>query len=454
MLSASPAVVQTSKVSVKNLTDAAGNSINQSLITIPFTLPIKILDATKLSVRGFILQPYTGQVVQIKVGLRSATVDPAHQNNLLLNTKVLMEAGPQGTISIGKGALADLSNRGVVKAQLTAPKGQKLEGFTLANRAFIPTNINRLSQDLYPASIAPDNTSTHIPANTVFTAFKAFMDRKVAGGFITQTTENTAIARFNNSAVKTKIPDANLRAGMLSLYGTAGEPAIASMLDGANVTMHPQTIIDFSTDVSPKAEVAETLVLSDGRLRTLFKTSYAGDNFVALGAKLAHEACHQDSDDNLNEEAVVNSIETIVYAQQLLVDKSISFNNTTLVKSDNTKLLALLNSGTTAFPHVGLSKAPLHTYKAGVLPGANNVGGPYQSFINFERRAYMARGFSDFASVSNPTVDAMYANITGKATVHGNFDAKLISDIDKNQIVISDKNAVRLAGMLKCKVVA
>ena len=30
----------------------------------------------------------------------------------------------------------------------------------------------------------------------------------------------------------------------------------------------------------------------------------------------------------------------------------------------------------------------------------------------------------------------------------------MIADIDKNQIVISDKNAVRLAGMLKCKVVA
>ena len=93
------------------------------------------------------------------------------------------------------------------------------------------------------------------------------MDKKVAAGLITQATEDTAIKRFNNTTVKAIVPDANLRAALLSLYGTIGEPAIAAMLDGANVTGKAQTIIDFSTDVSPTADVAETLVLANGRLR-------------------------------------------------------------------------------------------------------------------------------------------------------------------------------------------
>ena len=69
---------------------------------------------------------------------------------------------------------------------------------------------------------------------------------------------------------------------------------------------------DSNRSVSANADVAATLPLANGRLRRLFKTSYAGEPFQALGAKLAHEAVHQDKDDNQNQEVVANTIETMV----------------------------------------------------------------------------------------------------------------------------------------------
>ena len=265
---------------------------------------------------------------------------------------------------------------------LSSPKGQKTRRFTLACRAFLPTRHNLFSKDLFADASDPIDASTHVSATTVSTNFQAFyVDKKVAAGLITQATEDKAIKRFNNTTVKAIIPDANLRAGLLSLYGTIGEPAISAMLDGTNLTGKSQTIIDFSTDVAANAEVAETLVLDNGRLATLQSRPATPASLPGAGHKLAHEGIHQDKDNNQNEEIVANTIETMVYAQQLTVDSSIANAGTTLIKSDNDKLLAMLDSGKASLPHVGILDGSLKNNTKGVFAGSAAIsGGSYVSF--------------------------------------------------------------------------
>jgi hypothetical protein len=447
MLSVSPAVVNPAKIKVKNLFDADGASLNQSLISIPFSVGIRLADASKIAVRGYAVNPLTGAQVKLSIATSDIHVDPTATNYLIIQTDVLMRKNG-GKILINDGALTDTKGRTVSAMNLSSPKGQNKERFTLANRAFVPTRDNLFSKDIFADASNPVDASTHVSATTVATNFKAFMDEKVADGLITQDTETKAIKQFNNTTVKAIIPDANLRAAMLSLYGTIGEPAISSMLDGTNVTGKPQTIIDFSTDVSASADVAETLVLVNGRLRTLFKTSYAGEPFEALSAKIAHEAIHQDKDDNLNEEVVANTIETMVYAQQLLVDSSYVSAGTTLIKADNDKLLAMLDSGKALFPRIGILAGSMKDTTGGVFKGSSIAGGAYMSFDDYIRRTYTARGFGEFNSNGNPTLDAIVKNATLLSKMN-TFNSTLISDIDANQQIITDKNSLVLAGILK-----
>ena len=448
MLSVSPAVANVNKIKVKNLFDANGVSINQSLVSIPFSLGIRMVDASKIVVRGYAINPLTGKQMKLAIPTSDIHVDPTVSNYLIIHTDVLMRKNG-GKILINDGALQDTKGRDIAAMNLSSPKGQNKERFTLACRAFLPTKHNLFSKDLFSDASDPVDASTHVSATTVSTNFKAFMDKKVAAGLITQATEDKAIKRFNNTTVKAIIPDANLRAGLLSLYGTIGEPAIAAMLDGANLTGKAQTIVDFSTDVSPTAEVAETLVLDNGRLRTLFKTSYAGEPFQALGAKLAHEGVHQDKDDNQNEEIVANAIETMVYAQQLMVDSSIANAGTTLIKSDNDKLLAMLDSGKALFPRVGILGGSLKNNTNGVFSGSGAIsGGSYVSFENYIRRLYDARGFANLSSSGNPTLDAIEKTIS-LIDKSNTFNTTLINDIDANQQIITDKSSIALAGILK-----
>jgi len=447
MLSVSPAVAREAKIKVKNLFDTNNVSMNQSLISVPFSLGIRLKDASKIAVRGYAVDPLTGKQKKLSIGVLDMHVDATATNYLIIQTDVLMRKNG-GKILINDGALQDTKGRDIAPMNLSSPKGQNKERFTLANRSFVPTKHNLFSSDVYSDASAAIDASTHVSAITVSTNFKAFMDKKVAAGLISQATEDTAMKRFNNTTVKQIIPDANLRAAMLSLYGTIGEPAIAAMLDGQNLTGKNQTIVDFSTDVAANAEVAETLVLSNGRLRTLFKTSYAGEPFQALSAKLAHESVHQDSDDNQNEEVVANTVETMVYAQQLLVDSSFATAGTTLIKSDNDKLLALLDSGKALFPRVGILQGAVKNETEGVFSGSSIAGGAYVSFEDYIRRLYIARGFGAFDSSGNPTLNSIIENMTNK-NKNNSFNATLISDIDANQQIITDKNSLVLAGILK-----
>jgi hypothetical protein len=455
MLSVSPVHGVANKIKVKNLFGSSGVSLNQSLVTVPLTGKVTITNAAGIQVRGYIKDPLTGAQRKIVVNQLEAPRLGSNSDAIIIHTDRLMRKNG-GKILFSATALKDLNGNSLAAATLSSPKGQNKERFTLANRSFRITNDDLFASTLFAGASAPVDTSTAIPDSTVTAQLTAFLNAKVSKGLITAAQRTSALARYNSTKAQTIISNANLRAGLASLVGTVGEKAIAAILDGDNSTGKAWTVVAFSTGVSGSAEIAETTRTSTNRLRTLFKTQYVGEPFQVLGAKLAHEAMHQDLVDGVKEEQYVNTVETMVYAQQLLGDSTVATLGTEVTKFDNGKLYALLESGRALFPRVGVLAGPILRSSAGIFPNSvtpSDGMGVYTSFQNFISRGHLARGFSNVESDGNGVLNATYAAMTGDTTTTGlKFNDQLMTLVDAKQQAISDKDAIALAGILKLTV--
>ncbi len=286
LMSVSPVYAGT-KIKGINLS-SNGVSTNQTLITVPFTGNINIADASKIQLRGYAINPLTGGQKKMVVGVVSTNIVAADHSYLQITTDRLMRKG--GQIIFYSGALKDDNGNLLAQQTVKTVKGQNKERFTLACRGFVPTDVSKFTTDLYSTAPTPATASTAIPEATVTSELTAFLQKKVDLGIITAGQRDAALARYNNATTKNLVPDANLRAAMVSLTGTLAEGAIASYLDGSNLSGKPYTIVDFSTPPDPTVPVAQTIIRSDERLRTLVKPQYAGESFEALSAILAHEA--------------------------------------------------------------------------------------------------------------------------------------------------------------------
>jgi hypothetical protein len=446
-MAVSPVIVGT-KVKTKNLFGPDNVSLNESVLTVPFTGNVTIADASKIQVRGYAINPLTGAQKKLVVGVVKAEVLAADHSYVQITTDRLMRKG--GKIFFLSGALTDANSDTLADQTTAAVKGQNKERFTLACRGFIPTNFNRFEPSIFASSPTPANASTVQSSATVRPKLVTFMNKKVTAGIITQAQADAAIAKYDNATTIGIVPDANMRAALVSLTGTLAEGAIASYIDGQNLSGKPYTTVDFDTPPDPSAVVAQTIVLDTGRLRTVMYPKFKGEPFQVVSAFLAHEALHQDKSLALEEEEIATTVETMVYAQQASVDSSFIASGTALVANENEKLMALIQSGRTIFPYVGLKDAPIRNASSGVFPGQKAIsGGNYTSYDNFIRRTYIARGATSGVTAGNALLDKYYTNITGKSPVDVKFNTTLVDDIDSFQAPVGTKLAIQLAGALK-----
>jgi hypothetical protein len=465
LLAVSPVVAGTK---IKGINLSSNNiSTNQTLITIPFTGNINLVDATKLRLFAYAINPLSANLGQIKKTINVVkaevltldvdgdgnTTGPLDKSLLQITTDRLMRKG--GTITINEGALTDSNGDTLATQTRKAIKGQNRERFTLANRAFIPTDFTRFTHDIFAASPNPAGASGTIDETTATNALNAFLDKKVALGLIDSAKKTATMTRYSSAAAKGTIPDHNLRAALFSLVGTFAEGAIASWLDGANVTGKPYTIITFQTPNNPDVPVAETSARpSDGRLRTVFQPEFKGESFIALSDWVAHEALHQDNVFTLQEETVATTFGHLIAAQQAQVDSSFLKTPTKLVNGINDALLALVNSGRTIFPYVGVNQAPMLGAANGVFKGqvtpASDGGGIYTSFNDYIRRSYLERGSPSGNAAGNALLNAYYNTVTGKtATANMQFSDSIITDIDAFQSPAGTHPAIVIAQALR-----
>jgi hypothetical protein len=230
------------------------------------------------------------------------------------------------------------------------------------------------------------------------------------------------------------------------------------------VTGKPYFTVEFNAGISASAPSAETKITVSNRLYTYFRPTFAGEPFQVLSSILAREAMRQDAvasqpdgtlPDSQDESIVLSTVETTVYAQQLLADPSIAANKTLLVNRANDRLLALLNSGDTLFPYGGIKQAPALNSSGNVFVGAKSDPGDYndtstvKSFENWIRREYAFRGFATGGTTSNPTSVTILKNIVGNSGNFTLFGTEVQGFLDNRNQVLTDVVYIKMAEALK-----
>jgi hypothetical protein len=424
-----------SRITVRQIAED-GVLINQSGVKIPFDNGIQLADADEIRVRGYAIDPSTGNQKKMVINVTDVRVQEDNRT-LAITTDRMIPRGAR--FYIDDGLLIDGDGEDVQAQVVQSPKGLSKTQFSFASRAFKWTNPDLFLPSIFPGANSPTTASSVLDEATVEPALEAFLQKKVDAGTIDQAKMDSAMARFNDPIDSERIPDHNLRAALLSLVGTFAEQAIAVFLDGENLSGEPYTIVAFA-ETSPDAVLADTQVTENGRLRTRVKPQFAGEPFQVLSGVLAHEAMHQDAAPGLQEEIIGNIFETTIWAKQLEIDAAPASAGTVLVDDQNTELLAMLNSGRGAFPNVGTLEAPL-VNDLGVFYGASaQTGGAYTSYDNFIRRQYQARGAVSTPTAGNPTLDIYMDAFTDDAPAGAAFGEELIVILDRTLHNVLDFN--------------
>lgn len=447
-------------IKVAKRVDTDGTSLNSNRITVAFSKPITLLDASKLRSFGYAndLSDYEGQVKQT-VNMTVTNTSDSNVGVLTIVTDRLIRKGSRLLIYLG--AVQDNTGADVVydasssQKTITFAVGQNKPRYSIANRNWKPTDLTLFSNEVFTASPSPTTASTEPSEGTVRAALETFLNKKVAKGILTSGGVTSALGVFDSATTKGTIPSANLRAALLSLLGTAGEPAISCYLNGKNVTGKAVSIIAFSNSTSASAPVAETSLTSNGRLRVTLHDEFAGESFINLSAVLAHECMHQDVNDTIDEEYITNVVEATVRAQQLLIDSSAATTGTVLAARQNQRLLALLNSGDGLFPYGGTKEAPALSNQGNVFPGAKTLQDPsgntatVKSFVDWVYWEYKTRGFNTGPTNTNTTAKTILATLFGANNNFTLFGSSVLTNTDKGNLILTDVTYVKLGIILK-----
>src|SRR5206468_8650977 len=130
----------------QNLFNTTTNvSLNESIITIPFSGNVNIADQSKLQVRGYAINPLTGKQRKMVVGVLKAEIVPADHRFLQITTDRLMRKG--GKIILYSGGLKDDSNNLLAEQTVASTQGQNIQRFTLACRSWFLTDMTKYSNN-------------------------------------------------------------------------------------------------------------------------------------------------------------------------------------------------------------------------------------------------------------------------------------------------------------------
>lgn len=415
-------------------------------------------DVSKMRMFGYAYNTLTGGNDKKTINITAASVNG--DGHLVLRTDVQIRKGAQLTLQ--PGAVSDLTNSS--NLTIRTKKGLNRDRFTLALRAFKPNDKTYFGSDKLVGGATPVVANTAASEATVRAQLVSFLNKKKdREKTINQATYDLALAHYDSAANEAIVPAHNLRAAICSLVGTIGAPAIDFYFGTANSTGKTPILVTFDgAQISSGATVAEGTYTSSGRFKLIFNPNYAGESFVALSGRMAHEAMHDDSAsnhvDSQDEEVILNFVESTVYAQQIVTDFTYATSKNQYTLYANYRLMLAINSGDRQFPRVGIGKAPI---KGGVANPGFAFNTPYvgtnaDSFDDDVRTEFAARNIADKPPTdSTDTSRQILKNLTGNTytATTGKFGDDLIADIDIAQDTLGDQFvAQRVARVLQLKV--
>ena len=174
---------------------------------------------------------------------------------------------------------------------------------------------------------------------------RARLERFLALRELEPSTIQSALDRFDSRSVRRIIPSPTLRAATLMLTGWRPyETTIRAILEGENPSGKPYRAVMFDDIGFPGAIATLYEDPRDGRASLVVSQDYAGEDPEQLIPVIVHESLHGGGDNSAEEEIAANILDTLCYAEVLLVDPGAAYLGTDLTVFNNLELLALLNS--------------------------------------------------------------------------------------------------------------
>jgi hypothetical protein len=95
--------IDAARITVTNLLEADGTPDNKSRLVVPFTAPVALVDASKITLTGSVRDLVVPEALRtVPIPVLQASLDAANARNLVLTTGVLVPRGAR--IAVGAGA--------------------------------------------------------------------------------------------------------------------------------------------------------------------------------------------------------------------------------------------------------------------------------------------------------------------------------------------------------------
>lgn len=321
----------------------------------------------------------------------------------------------------------------------------------LRGRPFAPNDRGLFSNLYYPDTPADvPATGTTLTEQQGRAALQSYLQVEYPGD---TTAQNAALAVYDNTTAKQKIPEPSLRAALAALKGTIANGAVNVVLN-AKTSMGNPLIARVRYGGLPTTVIARTSFSvftpgDDEQFEIIFNRRFQYESPFLFTSVWAHETLHSDKVGALYEEAANTSFQGLIYLRQLARHPALATPGTELARVSNSWALARLNSG------LG-SRLGLYKTNGGrpLFVGSPSV--PETSWLDWlEQRIYA--GFAHTATPGNALLGQYLANthIPGAPTCSGaQFSKPLLDCIDANgNGGLSPAELVAAARALKLKVV-
>ncbi|WP_090721169.1 hypothetical protein [Nitrosomonas sp. Nm166] len=327
---------------------------------------------------------------------------------------------------------------------LFRPGNYKKINRILQNRPLAPTNVNLFSPAAYPnaAPMAPAGGPAPTEEQVAQMGIKYLEDQFP----MNPSARRETAALFNNPDLVSKVPNPSLRAGLLGLAGTAGEPAIDFVLNAKTDAGLPKVRgIGFDANPWDPADTTVARALVDPNTQQVayvFNPKYQNENPFQFSSIIAHETLHSDLPISTTEEVTALAIQSSIYLEQLAKHPEMAGDRTELTRRNNTNTLARLNSG--AGTSLGLFAS---NNGKPILPGSQiQATSWFDQFAN-------ATGFGD--TPGNPQLQAMLARMVNPGGIvppNADFSMNTLNFIDQNSANLSKRELVRAALALQLNI--
>jgi hypothetical protein len=414
----------------------------RSLLTVRTVDTIDHVDPERIHVSVPVVDPTVGETTMRGVDVIDASA--------VGKTLQLVVDGP-----VSRGAVLSFDERGI------SVDGRGTESFTHALdgplerperatqwfKAYEPTDVDLFDPRVYRGGTLPRQYPAADTA-TARTRLAAHLDHFVDQGRLAVEDRDASLARFDDPDVRRLFVDADggfdpeALAGVLANAGTIARGIDTVLIDGENRFGRPYTV---RRQPPPSGGLMEVRI-DDGDPMILVSPRLDGEPIAALAPLFAHEGFHQDLTVGLHEEIIATYLETLVWAEHLLADPSKARLGTRAIRRANTLLLLALNSGSRAFPEMGLRAAP---HRQGVANAAPNAVEPVADFVAVVESRYLRT--LPGSSPGVPFAQQVIAQVTETPATALDFDVDTLGLLDERTRLFSTEELLALLATLELR---